>query len=104
MMERRMKSKVTILLLLMSAFAIGATATVAEPLPAHKHHRHPAHFGDRAVAFEEQPGGWYENPRWYEQPGWYERWQQNRLYGQRNGYWPDYRGCFPGACRDNPRY
>jgi hypothetical protein len=89
-MERKMKSKITILLL-MSAFAIAASATVAEPLRTQRHHRHPARFNDRAVAFDEQPE-------------WYQKWLLNRLYNQPEGYSPDYRGCFPGACRDNPRY
>jgi hypothetical protein len=88
-MEREMKSKITILLL-MSAFAIAATDAVAQP-PQRHHHRHPARFNDRAVASDDQPE-------------WYQKWLLNRLYNQPEGYLPDYRGCFPGACRDNPRY
>jgi hypothetical protein len=87
-MEREMKSKITILLL-MSAFAIAATDAVAQP--PQRHHRHPARFNDRAVASDDQPE-------------WYQKWLLNRLYNQPEGYLPDYRGCFPGACRDNPRY
>jgi hypothetical protein len=82
-MERKMKSKMTILLL-MSAFAIATTGTFAQPLPAERHR-------SRAVAY-------------HEHPEWYQRWLLNRLYKQREGYVPDYRQCFPGACRDNPRY
>jgi hypothetical protein len=84
-MERKMKSKITILLL-MSAFAIPATNAVAQP----RHHRHPARVIDHAAAFD--------------QAEWYQKWMLNRLYNQPEGYVPDYRGCFPGACRDNPRY
>jgi hypothetical protein len=86
-MERKMKSKITILLL-MSAFAIAATDAVGQ---TQRHHRHPVRFNDRAVAFDDQPE-------------WYQKWLLNRLYHQPEGYVPDYRGCFPGACRDNPRY
>jgi hypothetical protein len=37
-------------------------------------------------------------------PDWYRVWQLDRLYNQRDGYYPDYRGCFPGLCRDDPHY
>lgn len=82
-----MKSKIAILLLV-SAFSVAATATVAQPLTTH--HRHPARLND--------------HPTFGDQPEWYQKWLLNRLYSQREGYSPDYRLCFPGACRDNPRY
>jgi hypothetical protein len=83
-----MQSKMTTLLLA-SALAISTTAVLAGSLN-HKN-RDAARFDDRAGAYEYRPD-------------WYRVWQLNRLYRQREGYLPDYRGCFPGVCRDNPYY
>jgi hypothetical protein len=77
-----MRSKITILLLA-SAFAVATTAALAGSL-------HPKRHGDAA----------YSNDRDMT----LRKWQLNRLYGQRDGYLPDYRGCFPGVCRDYPYY
>ena len=77
-----MRSK-TAILFLVSAFAFTTTAALAGPLHA-KRHGDAAYFNDRDMTLR--------------------KWQLNRLYGQREGYSPDYRGCFPGSCRDNPYY
>ena len=87
-MERQMQSKMTTLLLA-SAFAISTTATVAGSL--HPKNRDVVRLDDRAGSYDHRPD-------------WFRVWQLNRLYGQREGYLPDYRGCFPGICRDNPFY
>jgi len=78
-------------LLLASVFAIVAGAAAAENLRAERYD--------------------YPGSRWYgppiadnHRPDWYRRWQLKRLYHQPPGYAPDYRNCFPGACRDNPYY
>jgi hypothetical protein len=76
-----MRSKITILLLV-SAFASTTTAALAGSLHAKRHD--VAYFNDRDMTLR--------------------KWQLHRLYGQREGYLPDYRGCFPGSCRDNPYY
>jgi hypothetical protein len=75
-------------LLLASAFAIAATAAVA----GSSYCKHHYCYSDSARA--------YERPTY---DSWSE-WRYRRLYHQRNGYYPDYRGCFPGVCRDNPYY
>jgi hypothetical protein len=82
-----MKSKMTTLLLA-SALAGAATAALAGS-PYCKHH-YCRSDGARV----------YERPTF---DSWSE-WRYRRLYHQRDGYYPDYRGCFPGFCRDNPYY
>jgi hypothetical protein len=46
----------------------------------------------------------YVGSSYDQRPDWYRRWQLRRLYRQRQGYVPDHRACFPGACQDNPYY
>jgi hypothetical protein len=75
-------------LLLASAFAMAATAAVAGSSYCKRHYC----YSDSARV--------YERPTY---DSWSE-WRYRRLYHQRNGYYPDYRGCFPGVCRDNPYY
>jgi hypothetical protein len=77
-----MKSRITILLLV-SAFAMTMTAALAGSRHL-KRYDNAARVDDRDMTLR--------------------KWQLNRLYGQRDGYSPDYRGCFPGVCRDNPYY
>ena len=90
-----MKSMIFLLAL---AFATPTTASLAQPRPPDPYDdSHAARFVDPAAA--------YEYPEWNRRsPDWYRRWQLHRLYHQREGYLPDYRVCFPGACRDNPYY
>jgi hypothetical protein len=77
-----MSSKITILLLV-SAFAFTTTAALAGARHS-KRHNYAARIDDGDMSVR--------------------KWQLNRLYRQRDGYLPDYRGCFPGVCRDNPYY
>jgi hypothetical protein len=88
--EGQMKANLTTLLLA-SVFAINAGAAVAKNLPVEQSD------GPRAW--------WYHTPVPVDhRPEWYQRWLLKRLYHQPPGYAPDYRTCFPGACRDNPYY
>ena len=81
-----MKWKVTALLLA-STLAIATTAALAKPPRGKHHHRYAARVDHRATAFD-----YYANR------------QHRTVFDRPDGYWPDHRLCFPGACRDNPHY
>jgi hypothetical protein len=89
-LEGQMKAKLTTLLLA-SVFAITAGAAFAQYPPGEQYD------GPRARMH-------YPSADYYQRPDWYRRWLLKRLYHQPPGYAPDYRTCFPGACRDNPYY
>jgi hypothetical protein len=84
--EQTMKSTTTTLLLA-SALAIAASAAFAGS--SHCHGRYC--YDTARVHYRPTFDSWSE-------------WRYRRLYHQRDGYYPDYRGCFPGICRDNPYY
>lgn len=83
-----MKSKLTVTLIAL-ALAVVSTAAVTNSASAERYNHRVARY-DRAA--------------YWERPDWWRYWQLKRLYHQRQGYVPDYRECFPGACRDNPYY
>jgi hypothetical protein len=82
-----MKSMMTTLLLA-SALAIATTSALAGSSYCKRHYCR----GDSARVYERST---YDS--WSE-------WRYRRLHNQHDGYYPDYRGCFPGVCRDNPYY
>lgn len=83
-----MKSKMTTLLVA-AALAVTTTATLAGSSHCKRHYCYgfAAHVNDHAASYD-----------------YYNEWRYRRLYEQRDGYYPDYRRCFPGVCRDNPYY
>lgn len=83
-----MKSKMTTLLLA-SALAVATTVALAGSSQCKRHYcfSDATRVNDRAANYD-----------------YYEEWRHRRLYDQHDGYYPDYRGCFPGICRDNPYY
>jgi hypothetical protein len=85
--ELTMMSKTTTLLL---ASTLAVAASTAFAGSSHCHGRY-CNGNAARVHYRENYDSWSE-------------WRYRRLYHQRNGYYPDYRGCFPGVCRDNPYY
>jgi len=75
------------IVMLASAVAVATTAAVAEPPGAARDNSAAALFSGR-TAISNHHKGWY----------------RASIFHRRDGYLPDHRLCFPGACRDNPYY
>lgn len=74
-----------LILLLTSVVTITTTLALAQPLPGKRHRGD--RLNDRSLALD------HHRPLQY-----------GAVEVRRDGYLPDYRLCFPGACRDNPYY